>query len=163
MVKSFYMRLMIVFLYFSGLATAQTVESIRVKDLVEKYRATDGVVVVNFWSTWCKPCVEEIPHFVEITNRYKTQGVQFWMVSQDTEELYRSGQLKNFISKKGWKPTKLYWLNETDADYYCPLIDSSWSGVIPATLVYNKKRKYAQFYESPLTKSELEVAIGKAL
>lgn len=157
------MRLLFAFLLISGMVSAQKIQPVRITELVQQYQQTEGVVVVNFWSTWCKPCIEEIPHFLETTEQFKKEGVQLWLVSQDTDDLYKKGKLKTYIAQKDWKPAKLFWLNETNADYYCPLIDASWSGVIPATLVYNKKRNYFQFYETSLTPAELTTAIQKAL
>ena len=41
------------------------------------------VYVVEFWATWCHPCVEFIPHLVELSNEYKSCGVEFIALSED--------------------------------------------------------------------------------
>jgi thiol-disulfide isomerase/thioredoxin len=119
-------------------------------------------VVLNFWSTWCKPCIDELPHFIEVTRQLDSAGVQLWLVSQDTRSLFQSGALKDFITKKQWN-ARHFWLDETDADYYCPLIDSTWSGAIPATLICNVRTGYRAFYEASLSKQALLDAINKAM
>jgi thiol-disulfide isomerase/thioredoxin len=129
---------------------------------VNKYQAAKGPMVINFWSTWCKPCIEEIPHFIKVADSLKSKGVELLLVSLDTKQVYNSGTLKSFIQKKGWK-RNMVWLNETDADHYCPVVDSKWSGVIPVTLIINPSKNYRQFYEEPLSHTALTTAIQKAL
>jgi thiol-disulfide isomerase/thioredoxin len=153
----------ILVLFLSVKAFAQQIERVKAPALVESYQSGKGVMVVNFWSTWCKPCIEEIPHFIEVYESLKAKGVQLWLVSQDTRELYETGKLKTFIGKqKGWDKAKLYWFDETNADYYCPLIDSAWSGVIPATLIVNPANGYRKFMEESLSAGQLMAEIGKA-
>lgn len=143
---------------------AQQIEAIKAVQLAEKFHAQQGVVVVNFWSTWCKPCVEEIPHFLEVYDSLKDSGVQLWLVSQDTRDIFNSGKLKAYISKrKGWDRARLFWFNETNADYYCPLINKEWSGVIPATLILNNKNGYSKFIEESMTAEKLVAEIRKAM
>ena len=147
----------------SYLLSAQQIEPIKATKLVEQYGRQEGVVVINFWSTWCKPCIEEIPHFISVYDSLRASGVQLWLVSQDTRDLYNSGALKKYISgKEGWKKAKLFWFNETDADYYCPIINKDWSGVIPATLILNNKKGYSKFIEESMTAEQLMAEIGKA-
>jgi thiol-disulfide isomerase/thioredoxin len=141
---------------------SQTITPVKVEQLVKTYQATKGVTIINFWSTWCKPCIEEIPYFIKLVDSLKSRGVQLMLVSQDTKTVYQDGSLKKFLIKKGWK-SKFFWLNETNADHYCPVVDSSWSGVIPVTLIINPAKNYRQFYESDLSKAELNAAVEKAL
>jgi cytochrome c biogenesis protein CcmG/thiol:disulfide interchange protein DsbE len=51
------------------------------------------VVVLNFWATWCAPCVEEIPSLVEMQRRMKAKGVTVLAVSVDVDE----GAYKQFV------------------------------------------------------------------
>ena len=149
-------------LAFALCGRAQIIKALKVEELVKQYNAASGVLVVNFWSTWCKPCVEEIPHFISTIKKYSGKGVQLLLVSQDTKALYNNGKLAAYVNKKGWK-APLVWLNETNADRYCPQVDSSWSGVIPATLIVNPANNYRKFYEESLTAVALEAAIKEAL
>lgn len=153
---------LLLFIVLASTIEAQLITPVKVEQLVKKYRASKGVTIVNFWSTWCKSCKEEIPHFIYIADSLKKEGVQLMLVSQDTKTIYQNGTLKKFLNKKGWK-SDLYWLNETNADHYCPAVDSSWSGVIPVTLIINPAKNYKKFYEQELSKAALKEAVEKAL
>jgi thiol-disulfide isomerase/thioredoxin len=141
---------------------SQTITPVKAEQLVKTYQAAKGPTIINFWSTWCKPCIEEIPHFIALKDSLKKDGVSLMLVSLDTKQVYSSGTLKQFLAKKGWKANQ-YWLNETDADHYCPQVDKSWSGVIPVTLIINPAKNYSHFYEEPLNKAALATAIKQAL
>ena len=59
-------------------------------------------------------------------------------------------------AKKHNFKTNIVWLQETDADYFCPKIDTTWSGSIPATLFVNTKTGYRKFFEGEMTVVEFE-------
>jgi hypothetical protein len=66
------------------------------------------------------------------------------------------------VAKKKFN-ANIFWLDETNADYFCPIISEQWSGAIPATLIVNKKKGYRQFYEKKLSTIEIKKAIEAAL
>lgn len=146
----------------ANVAVAQTIREMKMPELVQHYKKAKGILVVNFWSTWCKPCIDEIPYFISVANAMKADSVQLLLVSQDTKELYQTGALKKYLQQKGWK-LPVVWLNETNADYYCPLVDATWSGAIPATIIIRPSTGYYQFYEESLSAEALQTAIKKAL
>lgn len=152
----------ILMIYFSTSAFSQQIPSVKVEQLVKQYSNAKGVTVVNFWSTWCKPCQEEMPGFLWVTDSMKQQGVSLLLVSLDTKDVYTNGKLKAFVKMKKWV-APMVWLNETNADRYCPAIDKTWSGVIPVTLIINATKKYSKFYEAALSKAELIKGIEEAL
>ncbi|RYY69110.1 MAG: TlpA family protein disulfide reductase [Chitinophagaceae bacterium] len=130
---------------------------------VEKYMQSgkDEVLVINFWATFCKPCVAEIPSFIEVTNRYKSQNVKLLLVSLDLPSFYPK-KIEAFAKKNNFN-TNIVWLEETNADYFCPKIDQKWSGSIPATLIINPKTGYRKFFEEEIEKDVFEAAIKEAL
>lgn len=115
--------------------------------------------VVNFWATWCAPCVKELPYFEQMNAAYKNQNVEVILVSLDFPNKYES-KLKPFIKEKNLK-SKVIALNDTDSNNWIPKISEDWSGAIPATLIFNKNKR--QFYEKSFTYAELETEVKQFL
>ncbi len=116
----------------------------------------DTTYVVNFWATWCVPCVQELPHFEKINAKYKENKVKVILVSLDMAKMIDT-KLLPFINQKQIKSQVLL-LRDPDADSWIPKVDSTWSGAIPATVIYNKDMR--KFYERSFTYDELEKEIS---
>lgn len=127
------------------------------KPLINK--EDDKVHVVNFWATWCAPCVKELPYFEIINKKYKDEGVEVLLVSLDFPSKYETN-LKPFIKKRQLK-SKVVALNDTDQNRWIPGIDKDWSGALPATIIYNKEKR--NFYERSFTLEELETLLKQFL
>ncbi|MFD1614385.1 TlpA family protein disulfide reductase [Gelatiniphilus marinus] len=118
----------------------------------------DGkIYVINFWATWCAPCVKELPYFEKLNAEYKNKNVEVILVSLDFPHLYEK-KLKPFIKEKQLK-AKVIALDDADMNSWIPKIDKNWSGSIPATVIYkNDKRK---FFEKSFNYEELESEVNK--
>ncbi|WP_115461697.1 TlpA family protein disulfide reductase [Winogradskyella aurantiaca] len=115
----------------------------------------DKIHVVNFWATWCAPCIKELPYFEQIGDTYKKHNLELLLVSLDFPRKYES-KLVPFLEKHDLKSTVVA-LDDVDQNRWIPAIDSTWSGALPATIIYkNGKRK---FYERSFTYEELETEI----
>lgn len=136
---------------------AQDIARIKITDLEAKIRNAEGPLVINFWATFCKPCVEEIPHFVKLNEKYRAQGLRMLFVSLDLEEDYPA-KVQSVAQKLGIK-SQVLWLDEFDADYFIPKIDSGWSGALPATLLLNAQKDYRRFLDQVLTEEKLQKEI----
>lgn len=117
----------------------------------------DTTYVVNFWATWCVPCVEELPHFEKLNEQYKKDKVKVMLVSLDMFKMVES-RLLPFIKEKQLKSDVVY-LRDPDQNTWLPKVDSTWSGALPATLIYNKDTR--KFYEQQFTYAELEKEVSK--
>ena len=119
----------------------------------------DKIYVVNFWATWCKPCVEELPAFEKMYETYKNQQVELILVSLDFPNQIESRVIP-FIEKNNLKGTVVL-MADPDQNTWIPKVDKTWSGAIPATLIYNKNSR--KFYEQSFTYKELEEKITTLL
>ena len=131
---------------------AQTVQRVKITDLEAIIRSSNRPMVINMWATWCVPCIEELPYFQEETARYG-DSVELLLVSLDFKEDFPS-KIETFRSRRKIS-ARTVWLDETDADYFCPKIDSAWSGAIPATLFVNPKKGYRHFIGEQLSREQL--------
>ncbi len=155
-------RFLVVFVLVSATCLkAQSIASWKVEDVKNYIDKSDSVLVINFWATFCKPCVEEIPYLQSISNKYKDQQVKLLLVSLDVPSFYPD-KIKSFDTERGIN-SEVVWLNETNADYFCPAIDKSWSGVIPSTFFINKKTGYKKFIEEQMKPAQFENELKKAL
>ncbi|WP_136666942.1 TlpA disulfide reductase family protein [Flavobacterium sp. H122] len=120
----------------------------------EKYlnRYDEKTYVINFWATWCLPCVKELPYFESLNNNFKDKNVEVILVSLDMPQKIGTGLLP-FIEKKKLKSVVVH-LNDPDANAWIEKVDKNWSGAIPATVIYNAKNR--KFYEQSFTYEELE-------
>ncbi len=98
------------------------------------HQADDTTYVLNFWATWCKPCVDELPHFVKAASEFKDQKVKFVFVSLDLPGQDQD-KLISFVKNHQMEGMVLL-LNDPDSNSWIPKVDAQWSGVIPATLIY---------------------------
>lgn len=111
--------------------------------------------VVNFWATWCAPCVKELPYFEELNANYSAKDVEVILISLDFPKQIDS-KLKPFLKKKGLT-SEVVVLDDVDSNTWIPKVNENWSGAIPATLIYNKNK--TAFYERSFDYQELETEL----
>ena len=107
------------------------------------HKNNDTTYVVNFWATWCKPCVEELPYFEQLTTTYQGKKVKVLLVSLDFSKQIES-KLLPFVAKHKLKSEVLV-LVDNDSNTWIPKVSPEWSGAIPATIVYRADKR--AFYE----------------
>ena len=116
-------------------------------------------LVLNFWATWCAPCVKELPYFEAVNKTYKDKNVEVLLVSLDFPRNYER-KLKRFIKTHDLR-SKNVAFDDTDQNRWIPAINKNWSGAIPATIIYKGDKR--QFYERSFTQEELENELNQFL
>ncbi len=149
-----------VWMGWKPLTAQQVIPSMRVDALMKRVKqSSDTVFVVNFWATFCKPCIEEIPDLEAAVREAVGRPVKLLLVSVDQKSFFPT-KLQQFVSERKFE-SEVIWLNETNADYFCPAVDDTWSGAIPATLVVAPKKGAREFFEAPLTKQDMACILAK--
>ena len=100
---------------------------------------TDTTYIVNFWATWCAPCIKELPYFEALNEVYKDQKVKVVLVSLDFDK-YIDKSLIPFLNKRKIK-SEVVVLLDGKTSKWIDKVDPRWSGAIPITIFYNKEEK----------------------
>jgi thiol-disulfide isomerase/thioredoxin len=147
------------FLLITSFGFSQSIKKVKITEVEEYIKNSDHPIVLNCWATWCAPCVEEIPYFMQTVKQYSDQKVELLLVSCDFANSYPN-KILDLIKKKHFEAT-FFWLNETNADYFCPKIDPRWDGTLPSTLFVNPKTGYRKFFGRPMTDRQIELEVGR--
>lgn len=115
-------------------------------------KQNDTTYVVNFWATWCVPCVQELPHFEKLNADYKDKKVKVLLVSLDMHKMVER-KLIPFIKERNLQ-SDVVLLRDPDANRWIAKVDKSWTGAIPATVIYRGNAR--KFYEKAFTYEELQ-------
>lgn len=144
----YFITLSFVFFLLNG--KAQTVSKVyKIDGLVNRINNPDTTYIINFWATWCKPCVAELPSFDSLS---KISKVKILLVSLDFREDLEK-KVNPFLKSHNIK-MECVLLDEINGNDFINKIDNSWTGGIPATLIKNKAHRI--FIEKKMHLSELQ-------
>ena len=135
-------------------AKSQSIAVYKIDDLIKRIKTnTDTVYVVNFWATWCKPCVEELPVFEKLnaTKDSINPKIKVLLVTLDFKDQLKK-RVKPFVKKKNYR-SEVVLLDEVNGNDFIDRIDKKWTGAIPATLVLKKTAQV--FYEGKIDAEKL--------
>lgn len=119
----------------------------------------DTTFVVNFWATWCGPCVKELPFFETLGENNAGKEFKVLLVTLDFAEDLESKVIP-FLVRKSVKSEVLL-LDESNANKWIPRVSEEWSGAIPATIFANAQKKIRHFHEGSFKEGELELKLQK--
>jgi thiol-disulfide isomerase/thioredoxin len=129
-------------------ATGIHLEKLQTED-IHKLIVSNDITVLNFWATWCEPCVEEIPVFTKIQNTHKRVTI----IGISMDELKIQDQVQSFARKHSMNYRVAIWTGD-DFEQMVNSIDPKWDGPIPATFIF-KKGRLAYSKTGPVTVEEL--------
>ena len=114
----------------------------------------DTTFVINFWATWCAPCVAELPHFEKLQAESNTSPLKVILISVDSKSKLKQ-LVDPFVKKHGIK-SEVFLFEETDQQKFIDHVDKNWSGSVPATLVVNTAASRRALYEREFSYEELK-------
>jgi len=123
------------------------------------HKTNDTVYLVNFWATWCAPCIKELPAIKSVEQKYADKKFKVLLVSLDFPKDLTS-RLEPFVKSKNIT-SDVFLLNDPNQNRWINLVDSTWSGEIPFTVLYG--RNFRESYSQPFTFEELDSIINLKL
>lgn len=138
--------LVFIFIFFSGYSFGQVTVYDKFDDMESAIMtdlSPDTTYVINFWATWCGPCVKELPYFEELNALYDGQAFKQILVSLDDPKKLESKVIP-FLTKNKIQ-SKVVLLADGKANSWIDKVDPKWSGAIPITLILKGGER--KFYE----------------
>lgn len=155
-------KILLSFLLCVAFAQGQRVNAVyKISDLLKRIDQTnDTIYVLNFWATWCIPCVKELPEIDSFAMRHKNEKVKVLLVSLDFREEIEK-KVDPFLKKNNYK-TECVLLDEVNGNDFIDKIDKRWTGSIPATFFTFNNRRKVVFVEKKIGHKELEEMLLQA-
>lgn len=120
-------------------------------------KQTDSTYLINFWATWCKPCVAEMPYIERLHDDFSEKKLSVILVSLDFPDQIES-KLIPFVEQHKLKSTVLA-LTDGNYNAWIDRVDPAWGGAIPVTIIYNAQKRV--FIDKPFGDyEELKAAVG---
>lgn len=161
-------RFILYYTFFCGLLLiplsikGQNVDYIRIPDLEKILDNKENKIhVINFWATWCGPCVREFPLFEKVSKDYKDDKVKFLMISLDFPSQVEK-QLIPFL-KKNNSVLDIAVMMDVDYNVWIDKVDVTWQGDIPVTLVFNNAKRQRNFHKGEIDEDGLRKLINAYL
>ena len=141
---------LILFLFVTAFSFAQKPSVYKINDLLKRiHNNSDTIYVVNFWATWCKPCVQEMPDFESFYRQNKPALVKIILVSMDFKEDLEK-KLVPFLEKNKYS-SEVVLLDEVNGNDFINKIHTKWGGAIPATYFTTKNKKKEEIFEKKVS------------
>ena len=137
----------------------KTVDASDINNQIKKHKGSKAVLI-NFWATYCVPCIEEFPMIVDLSKKYSEKGMQIYFVSADW--LDRKKEVRDFLLEKDVKGLSFI-KEEGNDNNFINEISREWSGALPFTIVYDKNGNLSDYWEMKKNKDRFESAIIKAI
>lgn len=138
------------------------VSSIRYEELEKRIQqGNDQLLVINFWSTTCAPCVKELPYFMEINRKY-SGNPKFKMILVSLDRLVDKERVIKFIKNKNLTAEVILLDDIKRMNTWIPRFEKNWDGNIPVTIFYKNGEK-VYFNDGEMSKEDLENTIIKNL
>jgi thiol-disulfide isomerase/thioredoxin len=159
--RKFVFSTLLSLLFFEArIATGQVVPVVTFDQLKQRIdQPNDTLYIVNFWATWCAPCVKELPYFETVRQTYKTKKVSILLVSLDDKKTVAT-KVKPFIHNRKIR-SQVVLLGESDLNTWVDKLAPEWSGALPMTLLLNNQRNIRRFVGKPIKEGELESIINQ--
>lgn len=152
----FRLYFIIIFLLLINVVDAEDIQVVSFNQLDEMLnKRNDTTYLVNFWATWCQPCVKEIPAIEKVNQEYRNERFKTILVSLDFPGQIES-RLKPFIREHNIQSEVLL-LDEKNPNDWIDKVDSSWTGSIPASIIFNSRSR--AFYEESFEYQQLKAII----
>ncbi|MEG0928850.1 TlpA family protein disulfide reductase [Chryseobacterium sp.] len=156
-------KILAIFLFCTAYKAQQTeVSVVKYEDLEKRIQQEkDKFLVVNFWATTCAPCVKELPHFMEVNNKF-AGNPKFKMILVSLDRLVDKDRVLKFIKNKNLTAEVILLDDIKRMNTWIPRFEKNWDGNIPVTLFYKNGEKVF-FNDGEMSKEDLDKTISENL
>lgn len=134
-------------------------DSVSILNRVSTHKEHEAVLI-NFWATWCAPCVKEFPIIVELSNEYRSEGLETYFISVDWDDA--TEQVFQFLEDQGVEG--ISFIKEGKDGPFIDGISEEWTGAVPFTVVFGRSSgEVVALWEGEADREKFETAIHAAL
>ncbi|MCY3926995.1 MAG: TlpA disulfide reductase family protein [Acidobacteria bacterium] len=120
------------------------------------------VVVVNYWATWCIPCLQELPELDLLQERYGDRGLLVLAVSMDDPEKLEDRVRPFFAKRAPGLVSYLATAGDNSVDFVTSF-DPEWPGALPTTMFFDRSGELNNIHLGRMLYSEFEEAVLELL
>lgn len=134
---------------------AQEVKTLEIDKLYQRFEiGKDTTYIINFWATWCAPCIAEMPYFEKLQSKYQHTPLKVIFLSLDFKSQLES-RVRPLVKKMNFK-SEVYLADKKNEQEFINQVNKDWEGAIPATLIVNKGKDIRKFYQQEFSFESLE-------